>query len=233
MSTARAARGLLAIAILLAVALPGMPGAHAQGSPTAALTLLRETPWNTLKHPELRLVVRATNAAASPLSDLTLGVTIGAAIRSRNAYEASLTEGPGLPIFATTIAESGSLAPGDRRRFHVSVDLSSIGGVSTIDSLVYPLRVDLRSRSVTVAGATVALRTLEFELLAELTQRAGQVVTRDRLLDRVWGLSFAGGTRTVDVHVAQLRKKLGRPELIQTVRGVGYRILERQASREA
>lgn len=95
------------------------------------------------------------------------------------------------------------------------------------------LRVDLRSRSVTVAGATVALRTLEFELLAELTQRAGQVVTRDRLLDRVWGLSFAGGTRTVDVHVAQLRKKLGRPELIQTVRGVGYRILERQASREA
>jgi DNA-binding response OmpR family regulator len=95
------------------------------------------------------------------------------------------------------------------------------------------LRIDLRSRSVTVAGATVALRTLEFELLAELTQRAGQVVTRDRLLDRVWGLSFAGGTRTVDVHVAQLRKKLGRPELIQTVRGVGYRILEGQASREA
>ncbi|HEX6664690.1 MAG TPA: response regulator transcription factor [Gaiellaceae bacterium] len=95
------------------------------------------------------------------------------------------------------------------------------------------LRVDLRSRSVTVAGATVALRTLEFELLAELAQRAGQVVTRDRLLDRVWGLSFAGGTRTVDVHVAQLRKKLGRPDLIHTVRGVGYRILEGEASREA
>ena len=56
---------------------------------------------------------------------------------------------------------------------------------------------------------------------------------RDRLLDRVWGLSFAGGTRTVDVHVAQLRKKLGRPDLIQTVRGVGYRILEGPVSREA
>jgi DNA-binding response OmpR family regulator len=88
------------------------------------------------------------------------------------------------------------------------------------------LRVDLRSRSVTVDGAAVALRTLEFELLAELARHAGHVVTRDRLLDRVWGVSFAGGTRTVDVHVAQLRKKLGRPELIQTVRGVGYRILE-------
>jgi len=95
------------------------------------------------------------------------------------------------------------------------------------------LRIDLRCRSVTVAGSTVALRTLEFELLAELTQHAGHVVTRDRLLDRVWGLSFAGGTRTVDVHVAQLRKKLGRPGLIQTVRGVGYRVLEAPAPNEA
>jgi two-component system, OmpR family, response regulator MtrA len=95
------------------------------------------------------------------------------------------------------------------------------------------LRVDLRCRSVTVAGSTVVLRTLEFELLAELAQHAGHVVTRDRLLDRVWGLSFAGGTRTVDVHIAQLRKKLGRPDLIQTVRGVGYRVLEASAPREA
>ncbi|HEX9598485.1 MAG TPA: response regulator transcription factor [Gaiellaceae bacterium] len=95
------------------------------------------------------------------------------------------------------------------------------------------LRVDLPSRSVTVAGSTVGLRTMEFELLVELARHAGHVVTRDRLLDRVWGLSFAGGTRTVDVHVAQLRKKLGRPSLIQTVRGVGYRILEGRASREA
>jgi DNA-binding response OmpR family regulator len=95
------------------------------------------------------------------------------------------------------------------------------------------LRVDLRCRSVTVAGSAIALRTLEFELLAELAQRPGHVVTRDRLLDRVWGLSFAGGTRTVDVHIAQLRKKLGRPDLIQTVRGVGYRVLEASAPREA
>jgi two-component system, OmpR family, response regulator MtrA len=95
------------------------------------------------------------------------------------------------------------------------------------------LRVDLRSRSVTIDGSAVALRTLEFELLAELARHAGHVVTRDRLLDRVWGVSFAGGTRTVDVHVAQLRKKLGRPDLIQTVRGVGYRILESRVPQEA
>jgi two-component system alkaline phosphatase synthesis response regulator PhoP len=79
---------------------------------------------------------------------------------------------------------------------------------------------------VTVGGSPVSLRTLEFELLAELARQAGQVVSRDRLLERVWGLSFAGGTRTVDVHVAQVRKKLGRPELIETVRGVGYRARE-------
>jgi two-component system, OmpR family, response regulator MtrA len=88
------------------------------------------------------------------------------------------------------------------------------------------LCIDFRRRIVTVAGVEVELRTLEYELLTELARNAGQVVSRDRLLDRVWGVSFAGGTRTVDVHVAQLRKKLGHPNLIQTVRGVGYRILE-------
>ena len=88
------------------------------------------------------------------------------------------------------------------------------------------LQVDLRTRNATFAGAPLPLRTLEFELLAELARNAGRVVKRDRLLDRVWGLSFAGGTRTVDVHIAQLRKKLGRPGLIETVRGVGYRLLD-------
>jgi DNA-binding response OmpR family regulator len=89
------------------------------------------------------------------------------------------------------------------------------------------LRIDLATRSATFAGSLLVLRTLEFELLAELARHAGRVVGRDRLLDRVWGLSFAGGTRTVDVHVAQLRKKLGRPDVIQTVRGSGYRLLDR------
>jgi DNA-binding response OmpR family regulator len=88
------------------------------------------------------------------------------------------------------------------------------------------IQIDLRRRVVTVDGSVVDLRTLEFELLAELAREAGRVVPRDRLLERVWGLSFAGGTRTVDVHVAQLRKKLGRRHLIKTVRGVGYRLLE-------
>jgi DNA-binding response OmpR family regulator len=95
-------------------------------------------------------------------------------------------------------------------------------GVIEIGDLV----VDLRTRTATFAASPLSLRTLEFELLAELARHAGHVVKRSLLLDRVWGISFAGGTRTVDVHVAQLRKKLGRPELIQTVRGIGYRLLD-------
>jgi DNA-binding response OmpR family regulator len=79
------------------------------------------------------------------------------------------------------------------------------------------------SLEVTVAGTPVELTAKEFNLLAYLGEHAGKVVSRETLLDRVWGMSYAGGTRTVDVHVAQLRRKLGRPELIRTVRGAGYK----------
>jgi DNA-binding response OmpR family regulator len=81
------------------------------------------------------------------------------------------------------------------------------------------------SLEVTVAGEPVELTAKEFKLLAFLGDHAGKVVTRETLLDRVWGMSYAGGTRTVDVHVAQLRRKLARPELIRTVRGAGYKVV--------
>jgi two-component system alkaline phosphatase synthesis response regulator PhoP len=79
------------------------------------------------------------------------------------------------------------------------------------------------SREVTVAGDRVELTAKEFKLLAYLGEHAGKVVSRETLLDRVWGMTYAGGTRTVDVHVAQLRRKLDRPALIHTVRGAGYK----------
>ena len=78
-------------------------------------------------------------------------------------------------------------------------------------------------RTVSVAGSTVELTGMEFDLLAFLLAHPGIVMSRERLLERVWGLSFPGGTRTVDVHVAQLRRKLNRPDLIRTVRGSGYK----------
>ena len=81
------------------------------------------------------------------------------------------------------------------------------------------------SHEVTVAGATIELTSKEFDLLACLLDHAGIVLSRERLLDLVWGMAYPGGTRTVDMHVAQLRRKLGDPEAIRTVRGAGYKLL--------
>ena len=86
-----------------------------------------------------------------------------------------------------------------------------------------PLRVARGAREVTVDGDEVQLTQREFELLEYLVRHRGQVMTRDQLLESVWGFVSPGETRTVEVHVASLRKKLGRPELIRTVRGVGYK----------
>jgi DNA-binding response OmpR family regulator len=79
------------------------------------------------------------------------------------------------------------------------------------------------AREVSVDDQPVELTTKEFDLLAALLENPGIVISRDQLLDRVWGMTYPGGTRTVDVHVAQLRRKLGRPDLIRTVRGAGYK----------
>jgi two-component system, OmpR family, phosphate regulon response regulator PhoB len=83
--------------------------------------------------------------------------------------------------------------------------------------------VDVEGREGSVEGRQVELTAKEFDLLTYFAESPGVVHSRDRLLDRVWGMSYPGGTRTVDVHVGQLRRKLGRPELIRTVRGAGYK----------
>jgi DNA-binding response OmpR family regulator len=83
--------------------------------------------------------------------------------------------------------------------------------------------LDPGRREVTVAGAPVALTSTEFDLLAHLMGRPGRVFTREELLASVWGYAALAGTRTVDVHVAQVRGKLGpAAAVIRTVRGVGY-----------
>jgi DNA-binding response OmpR family regulator len=81
------------------------------------------------------------------------------------------------------------------------------------------------SHEVTVAGETVELTSKEVDLLACFLEHRGIVLSRERLLDLVWGVSYPGGTRTVDMHVAQLRRKLRAPETIRTVRGAGYKLL--------
>ena len=86
--------------------------------------------------------------------------------------------------------------------------------------------VDRAQHRVTADGDQVSLTATEFDLLAHLMARPGRVFTREELLSEVWGYSAAGGTRTVDVHVAQVRAKLGDASPIRTVRGVGYAVAE-------
>jgi DNA-binding response OmpR family regulator len=86
--------------------------------------------------------------------------------------------------------------------------------------------LDRESHDVTVAGKPVELTAKEFDLLAYFMANPGLVVSRDLLLERVWGQEYPGGTRTVDVHVAQVRRKLDRPDLIRTLRGTGYKAVE-------
>lgn len=89
---------------------------------------------------------------------------------------------------------------------------------------VGPLAIDRRTRQVHLAGRPVALAPKEFDLLAYLAQDPGAVCSRQQIVDQVWDPHFFGPTKTLDVHVAALRRKLGDPAWIETIRRVGFRL---------
>ena len=91
------------------------------------------------------------------------------------------------------------------------------------------LSIDADAHEVFAGDETVALTSTEFNLLLELVRHAGRVLTREQLIDRVWGVNFYGNDRVVDVYVGQVRRKLEEATgeaLIQTVRGVGYKFVD-------
>ncbi|MDD6772188.1 MAG: response regulator transcription factor [Inconstantimicrobium porci] len=92
------------------------------------------------------------------------------------------------------------------------------------------LSIDFSKHEVKKDGAIVDLTLKEFELLEHLVKNRGKVLTRDVLLDKIWGYEYIGETRTVDVHIRHLRKKIedddSKPKLIETIRGIGYRFSE-------
>jgi DNA-binding response OmpR family regulator len=95
------------------------------------------------------------------------------------------------------------------------------------------LVVDRRTREVALDGRDIALTPKEFDLLALLAADRGAVCTRERILDEVWDPHWYGPTKTLDVHVSSLRRKLGDPSLVETIRGVGYRLREGAAAPHA
>ncbi|WP_256105041.1 response regulator transcription factor [Streptomyces sp. ODS05-4] len=111
-----------------------------------------------------------------------------------------------------------------------SDDPAATGSTPVVPEAAAPLRLgpvalELATRRVSVDGAAVPLTRKEFDLLALLAQRPGVVFRREQIISEVWRTSWEGTGRTLEVHVASLRSKLGLPALIETVRGVGYRLV--------
>jgi two-component system alkaline phosphatase synthesis response regulator PhoP len=86
------------------------------------------------------------------------------------------------------------------------------------------ITIDLENRTVALKGEEIALKPLEFDLFAMLAKYKNRTLPRERLLNEIWGIDFVGGTRTVDVHIANLRKKLDLHEELKTVSKIGYRL---------
>jgi DNA-binding response OmpR family regulator len=104
-----------------------------------------------------------------------------------------------------------------RRRSHVPADRPERVRVEDIE-------INIPRFEVSASGVPIALSRKEFQLLSMIAVAGGNVCTRESLIADVWGSTWSGANRTLDVHVATLRTKLGRPGLIETVRGVGYRL---------
>ena len=101
----------------------------------------------------------------------------------------------------------------------------TVDGTST---LTFPhLRIDLAERRVWLEQKLIDLTAIEFDLLVTLAQNQRMVFNREQLLEKVWGYDFFGDTRVVDVHIGHIRQKLGDAQLIETIRGVGYRFEDR------
>jgi DNA-binding response OmpR family regulator len=98
------------------------------------------------------------------------------------------------------------------------------GGAAPEVMQVGDIAIDAGRREVRIAGDAVEFTTKEFDLLRYLAERPGLALSRQQILDGVWGYDWYGDARTVDVHIAQVRKKLGEAVQIKTVRGIGYRL---------
>lgn len=146
------------VSALFALVLVTAPAATAQEQDAAQLTLVSQTPWNSIDQPKLEVTVRAVNTGDAALDQLSLGITLWAPVHSRTTYELSLVSDP-VPasvVDGETRLLDGTLEPGSTRTLAFTLDLL-VPGVSTTQSLIYPLKVELRSRGLPVGALRTAV----------------------------------------------------------------------------
>jgi DNA-binding response OmpR family regulator len=191
---------------------------------------------------EVERAATGAEALAAPLPDLVLldlrlpdvdGYTVCRELRGRSDVPIIVVTAKGEEVDRVVGLELGAddyvVKPFGFRELVARIRAVSRRARGGADRAEAPIRVgalevDLRARRATVAGREVTLTAKEFDLLALLAREAGAVVPRRRILEEVWNTSWYGSSKTVDVHVATLRRKLGDPRWIETVRGIGHRL---------
>jgi hypothetical protein len=157
MDTHRARRALLVLAIALAGLVVPTVG-RAQDAPDVKLRILGQTAWTSPRHPLLRVRVLARNEGAGAIGDLSVGITIGPAMRSRTTYNEFLDQGlTSTPIFSDTELQAGTLEPNESRVFELSRDLSQVERISADESAVYPAQLDVWSGDQPIVSALTPL----------------------------------------------------------------------------
>lgn len=189
---------------------------------------------------EIERVATGREALDAPLADLVLldlrlpdldGLAVCRELRSRSSVPIIMITAKGEEVDKVVGLEVGAddyvVKPFGFRellaRIHAVTRRASLGGDRNAAS-VGPLTIDGPARRAALDGSELELTPKEFDLLFLLAREAGTVVSKQQIFEDVWGSTWYGGTKTIDVHVASLRRKLGDPAWIETVRGVGLRL---------
>jgi two-component system, OmpR family, response regulator RegX3 len=186
-------------------------------------------------------VARGSDALAAPVADLVLldlvlpdldGYEVCRRLRTRSDVPIIVISARGDEVDRVVGLELGAddylVKPFGFRELVARIRAVTRRRLPRADDLdpvrVGPLELERRTRRVRMDGEEVALTAKEFDLLALLAEDPGAVYTRQAILEAVWDAHWYGPTKTLDVHVASLRRKLGDPTLIETLRGVGFRL---------
>jgi Family of unknown function (DUF6049) len=157
MNTHQAGRAIFVLAIALAGLVVPTAG-HAQDTQDVTLRLLRQTAWTSPRHSLLQLRLQAHNEGAEAIGDLSVGISIGTAMRSRTTYDEFLDEGlTSIPIYSDTELQTGTLEPGEPRVFELTLDLSEVERISVDESAVYPAQLNVWSGDQPIASAPTPL----------------------------------------------------------------------------